>query len=74
MRKAEAYAIRALATGKANEGQQAMVWQWLVNATGLKRTSFRADNARLTDFAEGARWIGIQLADALTLPAQNLPD
>lgn len=61
------YAIRALAEGKANEGQQRLVWDWLsyVTMTGYwTDNSFRPggeDGRRSTDFAEGRRFVGVHL-------------
>lgn len=62
------YAIRAFHDGKANEGQQKLVWDWINYITGAgerwQDLSFRPggeEGRRLTDFAEGKRWVGIHL-------------
>ena len=78
------YAIRAFAEGKANDGQQKLVWDWLNYITGAgerwQDLSFRPggdDGRRLTDFAEGKRFVGIQmrkhLHPALTPPPKPEP-
>jgi hypothetical protein len=53
-------AFRAMMAGNANDGQQRRVLTWLVNASGYYETSFRDgyDGQRLTDFAEGKRFMG----------------
>ena len=65
----DAYAIKAMANGTANEGQQKRVMAWLMDVSGLRDLSFRPDSARATDFAEGKRFVGLQIAKLLTLPA-----
>lgn len=62
---ADIYAIRALAAGVANEGQQKRALEWIINkAAGTYDLSFRpggAEGARETDFAEGRRFVGSQI-------------
>jgi hypothetical protein len=59
------YAVRALVNGQANEGQQKLVWSWLMYVTGagdeFADLSFRpgADGQRSTDMAEGKRFVGL---------------
>lgn len=62
------YALRALVVGKANEGQQKYVWQYLMYLTKASEEfaslSFRPDNIggeRATAFAEGKRFVGLML-------------
>ena len=62
--EADVYAIKALAAGVANEGQQQRALGWIVNTLcGTYDLSFRdGDNAdRNTAFAEGKRFVGLQL-------------
>jgi len=60
-------ALRALATGTANSGQQATAWAWIQYVCGVGEyadMSFRpggADGERLTAFAEGRRFVGLQI-------------
>ena len=70
------WAVRQLSQGKANTGQQQLAWDWLMYLTGASESfsdlSFRPgeDGRRATDFAEGKRFVGLQvrkmLATALT--------
>ena len=57
-------ATRALANGEANEGQQQLFWKWLIEeVSGYFDLSFRPggdDGRRLSDFAEGKRFVGSQ--------------
>lgn len=61
------YAIRAFAAGKASDSQQRLLWDWLGYITGTgdawSDLSFRPgeDGRRQTDFAEGKRWVGLQM-------------
>lgn len=57
-------AVRAFDGGKASEGQQKLVRDWLLNAVcRVEDMSFRVggeDGRRLTDFAEGKRYVANQ--------------
>ena len=71
MSKAEAYAIKAFAQGKANEGQQETVWQFLMRVTGIQDLEFRPDE-RASTFASGKRFVGLMLAKPLGLNAKTI--
>lgn len=61
---ADVYAIKALAAGKASEGQQQRALGWIINMLcGTYDMSFRPgpDGDRDTVFAEGKRYVGMQL-------------
>lgn len=64
-------AMRAFAAGKANDGQQKIVWDWLQYATGTGNWSdmtFRpggAEAERESAFAEGKRFVGLQILKLL---------
>lgn len=66
-----ASAVKAMSTGTANEAQQLLAWNWLMYLTGagpeFQDLSFRpgAEGVRATDFAEGKRFIGLQLRKML---------
>jgi hypothetical protein len=64
------YAVRAFFAGKANEGQQALVRDWLMYVTGATEEfadlSYRPRDQDATNFAEGKRFVGIQLRKLLT--------
>lgn len=61
----EVAAIRALAEGGADEHQQRMAFGFILSRLcGVDAMSFwpgGEDGKRATDFAEGRRWVGIQL-------------
>ncbi len=58
-------ALQAVAKGTANEGQQQRAWDYILRALcETDRMSFWPggdDGRRASDFAEGKRWVGIQL-------------
>jgi hypothetical protein len=62
---ADIFALQAVAKGKANEGQQQRAWNYITRALcGTDVMSFWPggdDGRRASDFAEGKRWVGIQL-------------
>lgn len=57
------YAARALFKGTANEVQQKLIWDWLMYVTAQDGSSFvrGPDGDRVTAFAEGKRFVGLQL-------------
>jgi hypothetical protein len=73
------YAVRAIASGTANKGQQQLFWDWFQHATGKDDISFRPGEGgeRATAFAEGKRFLGQQVAKHLhplmTPKAMNAP-
>ena len=62
---ADIYALQAVAKGIANEGQQRRAWDYVVRILcETDRMTFwpgAEDGKRATDFAEGKRWVGVQL-------------
>lgn len=71
-------AVRAFSEGKANDGQQIAVWNWLLHAVcQVEGMSYRAggiEAQRATDFAEGKRFVANQLRKMLnpiTLEAER---
>ncbi len=64
-------AMKSFVEGKANMGQQQTVWKWIQYVTGVGEftdLSFRpggADGERETTFAEGKRFVGLQLLKLL---------
>lgn len=67
--KADAYALKAMAAGTASDIQQKRAMEWILHACGIRDLSFRPDSARATDFAEGKRFVGLQIAKLVQLPA-----
>lgn len=68
MSKGEAYAVKALAAGTANEGQQRVAWDFIMRLTGIRDLEFRPDE-RASIFASGKRFVGLQLVKPVSLPA-----
>jgi hypothetical protein len=62
-------AVRALASGTANDGQQKAAWDWIVyHASGYHELSYRPTEAggeRATVFMEGRRFVGSQMLKLL---------
>ena len=59
------YAVRALVAGKADAGQQGLVWAWVQYVSGVDDQSYRPDSERDTAFAEGKRHVGLELRKML---------
>ena len=62
------YAVKALAKGIANEGQQKTALDWIVK--DLCKTydlSYRPDSDRDTCFAEGKRFIGLMIIHEINI-------
>ncbi len=61
----DVFALQALAKGVANEAQQRLGFDYIVRVLcETDRMTFwpgGEDGKRATDFAEGKRWVGIQL-------------
>jgi len=61
------FAFRSFVAGKANEGQQALVWKYIQYVCGVGEytdMSWRPgglEGDRETSFAEGKRFVGLQL-------------
>jgi len=71
----EAYdieAIRATARGEADPHQQKRALDWIINtAAGAYELSFRSDGQggdRETAFAEGRRFVGMQIVKLANMP------
>ncbi len=66
---ADLYAVRAVYEGTANEGQQRRAFEWILrHACGIYDLSYRPggdEGGRATDFAEGRRFAGLQIAKLL---------
>lgn len=64
-------AIKALSTGTANEGQQKRALDWIIrSAGGAYELSYRSDadgGSRETDFAEGRRFVGLQIVKMVNM-------
>lgn len=62
---ADVFALQAVSKGIANEPQQKQAWDYIVRTLcETDRMTFwpgGEDGKRATDFAEGKRWVGVQL-------------
>ena len=69
---ADVVAVRALAAGEADAAQQQRALNWMINtAAGAYEISFRSDGqggVRETAFAEGRRFVGLQLVKLINMP------
>ena len=72
---ADVQAIQALAAGNANEGQQKRALTWIIEQASFSyQPSYwpGEDGRRNTDFAEGRRYVGLQLIKLLHLNISTL--
>lgn len=62
---ADIFALQAVSRGKANEVQQQRAWDYITRTLcETDRMTFwpgAEDGRRASDFAEGKRWVGVQL-------------
>lgn len=69
--QADIYALKALQEGKADPAQQRRALDWIVNtAAGTYELSFRSDadgGERETAFAEGRRFVGLQVVKLVNM-------
>jgi hypothetical protein len=65
-------AVKALLTYTANEGQQKTAVDWLIHQVcGYYDLSFHPEDPRMTDFAEGKRYVAAQLIKMTKLKGGN---
>lgn len=70
---ADFYAIKNLAAGSASPEQQRRALKWIVeNACGTYDLSYRPNSDRDTAFAEGRRFVGLQIVKAVQLDMTKL--
>ena len=73
--KADVYAIKALASGTANDMQQKRALDWILRiACGVGDTTYYPDSERDSAFASGKRFVGMEIVAILNLkaPASDL--
>lgn len=64
----DVYALKGLQGGTADPGQQARALDWILkNACGTYDLSYRPTSDRDTSFAEGRRFVGLQIIKMLNL-------
>lgn len=60
--RADAVAIKALATGTANEAQQKIAIEYIVHTlAGTYQETYCPGSERDSAFAQGRRWVGLQI-------------
>jgi hypothetical protein len=65
---ADVSAVQAWAAGTATPEQQKRAYEWvMLQASRLRDLSFQPDNAHATAFAEGRRFVALQIAKLQTL-------
>lgn len=64
---ADIAAIQALQRGDASPDQQRRALDYIVTLAGTYDLSYRPDSDRDTTFAEGKRFVGLQIVKALKL-------
>ena len=70
----EAYAVRAVAEGIATPEQQKKAMKWIIeNASHACDLSYGYADKDDTNFAEGSRWVGLQLIKLINLNSKLLP-
>jgi len=69
------HALQAMEKGEANAGQQTDILKWLLTeATRSYDMSYRPNDPTSTSFAEGRRFVGLQVVKLLKLNAAKLKD
>ena len=70
---ADAGAVQALARGDAGPEQQKRALDWIINlACGTYDLSFSPDSDRATSFAEGRRFVGLQIVKLIRVNLARL--
>lgn len=70
---ADAGALQALVRGDASEHQQQRAIDYIIRKlAGTYDLSYRPDSDRDTAFAEGRRFVGLQIVKLLNLKLENL--
>jgi hypothetical protein len=65
---ADVSAVQAWAAGTATPDQQKRAYEWVMfHGARVREVTFQPDNAHATAFAEGRRFVGLQIARLQTL-------
>lgn len=65
-------AFRALKEGKASQSEQGLVVRFIQNQLcDVGGLSYRPNSQRDTDFAEGKRFVGLQIEKLMNFPMEN---
>ena len=72
---ADAYAIRALQSGNATPDQQQRALDYIINGlAGTYDLSYRPSSDRDTTFAEGRRFVGLQIVKFLKVDFKRVKE
>lgn len=64
----DVYALKAVAEGKADAAQQKRAMDWIIHkAAGTYDMSYRPGNVQDTVFAEGRRFVGLQIVKLVAI-------
>jgi hypothetical protein len=69
---ADIHAFQALARGEAKPEEQRRAINWLIKAANTYEVSFHPESERLSAFAEGRRFVGLQIVKLLNLNLSKL--
>lgn len=76
--KAELVSMQNLVKGEATEGQQKRALEWILRSVcELNGLSFRPEEgggARATDFAEGKRWVALQICKLINTNMDDIKE
>lgn len=70
---ADAYALKALRDGTANEGQQKRALDWIIRSAGTYEPTFFVGQHDASDFAQGSRHVGLQIVKLVNIPVSLIP-
>jgi hypothetical protein len=72
--EAVAYAVKAVAAGKAVEAQQRLVVDWLIRiACRTYEDPFDPESSETTTYMLGRRSVGQAVANLISMPASKIP-
>lgn len=69
---ADIHAFQSLARGEATPAEQKRALDWMIRAANTYEVSFHPDSERLSAFAEGRRFVGLQIVKLLNLNLSKL--
>lgn len=70
--RTDVWAMKALAAGTANEAQQKRALDWILRiACGVGDTTYYPDSERDSAFANGKRFVGLEIVGLLNMKAPD---
>ncbi len=68
-----AYALKALQNGSAEPHQQQAALKWIIESAAMSYDlTYIPDSARDSDFAQGRRFVGLQIIKLLNISSKQL--